>query len=60
MRYPTREEVQAYREETGEGIMWCREQLNKQAARDAVRNLPPKDDETFDEELKQILMYMLR
>lgn len=60
MRYPTSDEIKAYRAETGESIQWCKAELTKQAARLAIRNLPSKDDEDFDEELKQILMYLLR
>lgn len=59
MQRPTPEEIRAYSAETGEGIAWCREELTKQAARDAIRRLPETIYPAFDASLKEILLYLL-
>jgi hypothetical protein len=59
MQRPTAEEIKAYQKETGEGVAWCKEQLTKQYARDAIRRLPETINPAFDAELKEILMYLL-
>lgn len=60
MRQPTLDEIKAYQKETGEGIAWCKAELTKQCARQAIRNLPHKNDEHFEDELKHILMYLVK
>ena len=59
MKRPTAEEIKAYQQETGEGMLWCKAELTKQAALEAVRHLPAQDSNEFRSELQEILTYII-
>ena len=60
VKQPTKEDIDNLQDITGEGRMWCKRELQGQYALDAIENLPATGNPVFDNEIKQILKYIIR
>jgi len=67
MKQITAYDVRALQKETGEGLMWCKQELKRRWAEeeklkmiDAVAYLPSVSDGDFNNELFKILDYLVR
>lgn len=60
MKQPTKEDIDKLQGTTGEGRMWCKRELQGQYALEAIENLHVTGDLAIDNEIKQILKYLLQ
>lgn len=60
MKPITQQEVKELQEETGQGIMWCKRELQKMHAIEAVQELHKLDGYQFKIELLAILDYLVK
>ena len=59
MKPPSKEEIYALRDESGEGIIFCKRELQRKCVLEAVQNLPETGYKDFDKEIKEILEYLV-
>lgn len=60
MKSPSKEEIYALQEDSGEGVLFCKRELQRKYALEAVQSLPETGNADFDKEIKEILEYLVK
>lgn len=60
MKSPSKEEIYALRDDSGEGVLFCKRELQRKYALEAVLSLPKTGNDAFDKEVREILEYLVK